>query len=116
MFRLCSMQIVGLAFCALSALAATPVAPPNPPLNQEPLIVQLRAASPEMVPTVTKRLEDMLAAGRLQGEIKGGATPTSAERAEMAANPSFGQAFENRPDQALHLLRFVNDILGKTGH
>ena len=91
--------------------AAIPATPDNV-IRLNPALNSLNRVDPQFTTSVVIRLKRI--GQSLQDDIRrGDATPTPAEQAQLAANPAFNQAYRNRPDETLHLLRSVNDILSR---
>jgi hypothetical protein len=82
-------------------------------IRLNPTLDSLNRVDPQFTTSVVIRLKRI--GQSLQDDIRrGDAMPTAAEHAQLAANPAFNQAYRNRPDETLHLLRSVNDILSKS--
>jgi hypothetical protein len=112
-FILCGLPYAGLGQ-PVGPGSATPVTPDTANvIRLNPTLNSLNRVDPQFTTSVVIRLKRF--GQSLQDDIRrGDATPTVAEQAQLAANPAFNQAYRNRPDETLHLLRSVNDILSKS--
>ena len=100
----------------LSALAtSSSVAVDSTPLlDQGPLGAQLRSTAPQVTPRLEAAIGNILNRPKI-GSIKGDdARPTARERAQLAANPAFGRAYEIRPAETLRLLRWADEMVSGT--
>ena len=124
MSRVAGFFIVALVLCGLPdpgfgqsagpgpTTLATPDADTANVIRLNPTLNSLDRLDPQFTISVVIRLKRI--GQSLQDDIRrGDATPTPAEQAQLAANPAFNQAYRNRPDETLHLLRSVNDILSR---
>ena len=85
-----------------------------PFVRTNPLLTTLNQVAPESTRPVVLRLERI---GRSQqSTLRAPGDPSPAEQAQIAANPAFAQAYQNRPQEALRLLRDVNGILRRSAH
>jgi hypothetical protein len=115
-FFVAALILCGLPYAGLGQPAgpgsSAPVNPDNV-IRLNPTLNSLNRVDPQFTISVVIRLKRI--GQSLQDDLRrGDATPTAAEQAQLAANPAFNQAYRNRPDETLHLLRSVNDILSKS--
>ncbi len=80
---------------------------PSVLIAQNPVVAELAPVDPAIAREVLIELQRITTGTRIPGS-RAGARPTSAEVAQIAANPAFAQAEQHDPDATLVLLRWVN--------
>lgn len=94
--------------------AADSTVTPTSFVNDNPLIGLIARASPEYVIPIKIKIERITPAPGPQDTFKG-SPPTSAELAQLAANPAFQEAYRRNQSATLDLLRQVNVLLQSAG-
>lgn len=108
MSRIGLAWVTAILFAVAAGLPLRDVFGAPPSLDDGPIGPALQRSAPEIKGSLDDQLKQIIAAGRRSGSIKGDGSPTPSERAQIAANPLFAQAFAADPAATVNLLRWAN--------